>query len=184
MRKIVLTFLAFILLLMPVKQVRADNVAGNSATIAYNFANSTNQDFYFKKRLAIKKVLQRYKSPLISDVDAFMQACLDYRLDCYLLPSIAGHESFFGHYIYPNSYNVFGWGGGYIIFRDFAQGIMTVARGLRQNYLNRGATTIYKIGPIYAQSQSWAVKVTWLRDQFLRQEQENELYFSAKKVQL
>src|SRR3989338_7185505 len=88
----------------------ADNIAGASATmgkrtdISYPLRQNT-----FLKRYVIKKVLEKYHSPLAKNVDAFVKTCMKYRLDCYLLPSITGVESTFGRFIYPNSSNPFGW---------------------------------------------------------------------------
>lgn len=184
MKRLVTIFLFLIAFFIFANQVHAENVAGHSATMAYNSFGIKDQEFYLKKRLAIRKILEKYDSPLISSVDDFMKSCVDFRLDCYLLPSIAGLESSFGRFTYPNSYNSFGWGGGYIMFDSWSAGIRTVASGLKRNYINRGAITPDQIGPIYASSPTWANKVKILQNQFHAAEKENELYFATNKVQL
>ncbi|HLL60246.1 MAG TPA: hypothetical protein VK338_00885 [Candidatus Nitrosocosmicus sp.] len=123
------------------------------------------------KRKAIYNVLAKYNSPLTSEVDSFISACKKYDLDCYLLPSITGIESYFGQMIYPGTYNGFGWGGGMIYFDNWEDSIMTVGKGLRENYFNRGAISIYDIGRIYAPpSTTWPSKVTYFMNQFYAEE--------------
>ena len=47
-----------------------------------------------------------------------------------------------------------------IYFSSWTDGIETVSRGLRENYLNKwGATNIYDIGTIYAADPFWGSKV-------------------------
>lgn len=144
-----------------------DKVAEHSAKIAVLKDNNP----YFTKQLAIKRILYKYNSPLIATVDSFINACINYNLDCYLLPSISGIESMFGQFIYPNSYNPFGWGGGYIIFKDWDEGIETVAKGLKENYIDKGAVNLSQIGKIYAPpSNTWAYKVDFFRKEFYNEE--------------
>lgn len=167
--------------------------AGHSAKISYNKILSSylnysllpsveNEMFY--KKYAIKNVLERYNSPLINNIDDFIDVCLDYKIDCYLLPAIAGLESTFGYYILPNSYNPFGWGGGYIIFRSWADGINTVAKGLKNNYLNRGLKTVEEIGSVYSESPTWAIRVQFFINEFEKEEENLRLYFEKNEVKL
>lgn len=148
----------------------------SSARIAY-LDLPTLPSYYMLKKMAIANVLKRYNSVLLDSSASFVTACQIYNLDCYLLPSITGVESYFGTYIHPNSYNPFGWGGGYIMFRSWNEGIHTVAKGLRENYLEKGSTTIEKIGPIYATTQSWAPKVNHFRKLLQEEEDKLVLYF-------
>src|SRR5690606_36825575 len=108
------------------------------------------------KRNVIKNVLTSYNSPLVSEVDTFLEVCTKYNIDCYLLPSIAGVESTFGKFTLSGSHNPFGWGGGLIIFDSWDDGIDTVGRALSEYYYAKGANTIETIGPIYAASPTWA----------------------------
>lgn len=137
-----------------------------------------------RKRKAVLRVLKKYESPMASSVDSFIKTCRDYKINCYLLPSIAGLESRFGRYIYPNSYNPFGWGGGYIVFENWDSAIETVGRGLGQRYVARGATTVDQIGRIYAESPTWAVRVKSIMNEFESEEQKNQLSFSDFELQL
>lgn len=152
----------------------SEKTAGESANISSiiettNIVNQTN--VLLIKKTVIKKVLNRYNSPLTDNVDDFLKTCGKYNLDCYLLPAIAGLESTFGKFIYPNSYNPFGWGGGYIMFANWNEGIETVGRGLRERYVNLGAQTTVEIGRIYSESPTWAIRVDILKKQFYNEEE-------------
>lgn len=174
------------LALFKAETVRAELIAGSSANMYYTksstqiFQNS--QDFYIKKR-AIKSLLSKRQAPLEVSVDAFIQACQEYELDCYLLPAIAGVESSFGQYIAPGSNNPFGWGRGLIPFESFDEAIMTVGKGLRENYINKGATTVEEIGSIYCEGNTWSGKVNYFMRQ-LEAEEKNQLFLSADTVKL
>jgi hypothetical protein len=157
----------FIGLFLPRKAIgNYDRYAGDSAKIAILEDNP-----YFIKQLVINKILYKHNSPLINASDIFIDACLKYNLDCYLLPAISGIESTFGKYIYSYSYNPFGWGGGYIIFLDWSDAIETVAKGLKKDYINKGAVDLYQIGRIYAPpSKTWAYKVDFFMKEFYNEE--------------
>jgi len=179
MRKklIIILIFFFVVFLFP-KKIRGNNnkVAGSSAKISVLKDNNRNIS-NFTKKLVIKRILYKYNSPLIEAADSFIDVCTKYNLDCYLLPSISGIESTFGHFIYPNSYNPFGWGGGYITFKDWSEGIEIVGKGLKENYLDKGAVDLYQIGKIYAPpSTTWAYKVDFFRKEFYNEESKiNEL---------
>jgi hypothetical protein len=163
--------------------VWAQQVAGHSAVISYN-ENTTNtlKDLTIKK-IVIRRVLEKFQSPLVSETDSFVNFCHFYQIDCYLLPSITGLESFFGRFTYPNSYNPFGWGGGYIKFENWESGIGTVAKGLKENYYNKGADSVEKIAPIYAESQTWAVRVNYFKSIFQNEEEKVNLLLSKNEVE-
>ncbi len=178
--------MAFIVFFLPLTfPVRAAETAGSSATMAYNiYSHNNNQTKLFVEKMAIKRVLERYDSPLVDSVNAFVDSCVQYDLNCYLLPSISGLESTFGKYTYPGSYNGFGWDGGYMKFASWEVGIKTVAQGLRQNYMDKGAQTIEQIAPIYSESATWAPRVQYFMNQFSAEEQNLRLLFDPKTVQL
>lgn len=186
MTKIFSFAIGILIFLTAVTGVNATFVAGNSAGINYTTfetkEDKTKADLLLKK-MVIKKVLEKYDSPLVGDIDAFITTCYKYNLDCYLLPSIAGIESTFGRYIYPGSYNSFGWGGGTIMFNSYADGIETVGKGLRENYINKGAETVEQIGRIYCEGNTWAGKVQFFMSQFIKEE-ENQLILKSNTVSL
>jgi len=164
---VIILIFFFIGFLSPKKAVGNNKVAGDSAKIWLLKENNP----YFIKQLAIKKILYKYNSPLVNATDTFIDVCSKYYLDCYLLPAISGIESTFGQFIYPESYNPFGWGGGYIIFKNWGEGIETVARGLKNSYIDKGVVNLYQIGRIYAPpSKTWAYKVDFLMKEFYNEE--------------
>lgn len=162
----------------------AERYAGDSASLVYaptganKVINTEAVVSLAKQKEAIRRMLERRNSPLINEVDAFMATCTKYSLPCYLLPSITGLESSFGSAILPGSNNPFGWGGGYIVFSSWSEGIDTVGRGLRERYVpavSKHEVDPYMIGPKYAESKTWAVRV----DSFMRQFEAEE-----SKIQL
>lgn len=174
------------LFLISVKLVQAATIAENSA----QFFDSTDNINYqlslasFYKKLAIKKILERYNSPLVASTNQFINTCNRYGIDCYLLPAIAGLESFFGHFVYPNSYNPFGWGGGYIMFNNWNEAIEIVGKNLKINYINRGLDSVNKIGILYSESATWSTRINWFIKQFEKEEDEIRLFFLKNQIQL
>jgi hypothetical protein len=188
--KIILVSLAIAVLLYSPSPVMADRIGGQSALLSISNQKNNKSDSaqnevnYSLKRKVIRKVLQKYNSPLVESTDAFIDACQKYNLDCYLLPSIAGLESYFGHQLMPGSHNPFGWGRGLIYFTSWEEGIHTVGSGLRENYINKGATTVEEIGAIYCEGNTWAGKVRSIMKTFEKEEQNHELYFHNNTVEL
>ncbi|MCX6730314.1 MAG: hypothetical protein NTZ55_00515 [Candidatus Roizmanbacteria bacterium] len=181
---IVLTVLLFASL--GAVSVRAQAIAGSSAAVAYIEKNSTTSISLQKmalKRKAMTEVLKRYDAPLLTEVDSFLDACTTYNLDCYLLPSISGVESTFGKFLLPGTYNPFGWGRGLIEFKSYNQTIMTVGKALRENYIDKGADTVDKIGRIYCEGDTWSGKVKFFMRQF-EEEEKKQLFFMQDAVQL
>jgi len=103
---------------------------------------------YDQRAEKLTALLRQYNSPLISEVDTFIEEADKNGLDWKFLPAIAGVESNFGRVLLDGSYNPFGWGGGYLYFKSFEQGIKTVAQGLTEP-VYRGGKTPEAIGPIY-----------------------------------
>lgn len=129
---------------------------------------------YMVKYITIKNVLEKKNAPLSVEASSFTDTCFKYEIDCYLLPSISGLESSFGRFTASNSYNPFGWGGGYIYFESWRHGIDKVGAGLRKGYYDKGLTNPYLIGPVYAESPTWAVRVSSFIAQF-KSEEENTI---------
>lgn len=109
--------------------------------------------------------LQEYDSPLAPYAGDFIKYADEYDLDWRLVASIAGLESTFGKRIPYNSYNGWGWGvyGDNVIrFESWSEGIETISAGIRTRYLKNGQySDPYVIGPTYAASPTWAVRVTF-----------------------
>jgi len=195
MRKIILILVLITILFYPFFVFADDKnkEAGRSAYISYKkilytpsndfLLSSINGQFFYKK-YTIKKVLEKYNSPLVDNVDDFIKVCFDHEIDCYFLPAIAGLESTFGNYILPNSFNPFGWGGGYIVFKSWSEGINKVAYGLKNNYLNRGLKNVEEIGSVYSESPNWAERVNFFINEFKKEEENLRLYFEKNELKL
>lgn len=184
MKKIILFFTIIGFLSFLSGPVSAELIAGDSAGfIKADPQIQTETLKYLRAKKVIKKVLERHNSPMTDATDDFIETCRQYQLDCYLLPAISGVESSFGRFIYPNSYNAFGWARGYMIFDDWGEGINTVGKGLRYNYIDKGATDLQSIGRIYCESPTWAGKVTKILAEFYS-EDKNLLYLEQNEVKL
>ncbi len=108
---------------------------------------------------ALKNVFARHNSPLVDEAEHYVRYADQYGVDWKLLPAISGLESSWGIALMPGSHNAYGWGGGHIYFESWEDGIRTINAALKSNYINRGATDVWSIGPIYAESPTWAVRV-------------------------
>lgn len=133
---------------------------------------------YLAVKLTIKSVLEKYNSPLADEAESFTKTCQKYDLNCFLLPAIAGLESTYGKFIPPGSNNPFGWGGGRIMFDNWSEAIDAVGYGLRKNYIDKGALTIYQIGPIYSESETWSQRVSLIAGSFEKTYTDNLLNLS------
>ena len=119
---------------------------------------------------ALKNIFNKYSSPLSDYADTFVTEADKYGVDWKLLPAISGLESSFGLYLMPGSYNGYGWGGGYIYFKDWKDGITTINKTLRENYMDKWkATDVWSIGPIYAESKTWSVRVNSFMNEIERE---------------
>ena len=110
-----------------------------------------------KKATILAKYLAKFNSPLQYHAQDFIEAAETYQLDWKMLPAIAGVESTFGKQI-PGGYNAWGWGvygTQAVYFNSWREGIFTIAKGLREGYLNKGLTDPYSINRIYAASPKY-----------------------------
>lgn len=118
----------------------------------------------------IKRYLETYNSPLTPYSDLIVQTADKYSIDFRLITAIAQQESNLCKIIPPGSYNCWGWGitsVGTLGFDSFEEGIETVSKGLRQNYLSKGYTTVEQIMSKYTPQSngSWAYGVnSFMRD--------------------
>jgi len=121
-----------------------------------------------ERALILQKYLIEYDSPLAPYSNDFVEYADKYNLDWRLVASIAGLESTYGKHIPYNSYNAWGWGvyGTNVIrFDSWEDGIGTISQGLRERYLKDiEYSDPYIIGPTYASSPTWAVRVSYFMD--------------------
>lgn len=141
------------------KAEAAEKVAGHSASLVSQETVAEKSYANDVRVRALKNVLQKYDSILVAEAEHYVRSADTYGIDWRLLPAIAGLESSFGRHYMPGSYNVYGWGGGHIYFDSWADGIDTISKSLSERYYARGADTVWTIGPIYAESPTWAVRV-------------------------
>lgn len=154
-------FLIFVLFILPFfsgRQMLAVNTAEDNVVAARIEAKKLDNQAQI-----LAGYLANYDSPLQYHARDFIDAANTYGLDWKLLPAIAGVESTFGKQI-PGGYNGWGWGvyGTQAIYFDsWKDAIFTVARGLREGYLNKGLTDPYSINRVYAASPFWGRNVTY-----------------------
>ncbi len=165
--KQIITLIIFIFAGLFVPQdVYAQEVQTSSAKLVAEL--KIEKDYSLDTRTkAIRNVFKKYNSPLTDQAVFYVKYADEFGVDWRLLPSIAGLESTFGRFLMPGSYNAYGWGGGYIYFESWEEGIKVINKTLRENYMDRwGATDVWTIGPIYAESPTWSVRVNFIMEQF------------------
>lgn len=156
-KKILFSFLAILLFVFSSPIALADS----------SETNTVDHQVEGKKLDSRAKILSAYlanfDSPLKDNAQDFIDAADAYNLDWKMVASIAGVESTFGKQI-PGGYNAWGWGvygTQAIYFSSWRDGIFTVSKGLRENYLNKGLTDPYSINRIYAASPAWGAHVSF-----------------------
>lgn len=190
LKKIIfIIFITGLLFLFFAKKVYSKNIIIDSSAKIINdlkTINTENQFFYYKiKELAIKNIFEYYRSPLAGEEKNFILACRKYKIDCFLLPAIAGVESTFGKNIVYNSYNPFGWGGGYIFFKNWNEAIDSVAASIKKKYIDQwGLKTVEEIAIFYSESPDWPKKVNWFIEEFKKEEEKLLLLYKKINVEL
>ena len=140
----------------------------NTKASSQPVAKKINNEVIVSKKLdnraqILSDYLVNFNSPLQYHAQDFIDAAREFGLDWKMLSAIAGVESTFGKEI-PGGFNAWGWGvygNQAIYFNSWKEGIFTIAKGLKENYLNRGLTDPYAINRIYAASPYWGGKVTY-----------------------
>ena len=109
----------------------------------------------------IRNYLKVNKSPLEPHAEYIVKVSDKYSLDFRLITAIAQKESGLCRVIPPESYNCWGWGihsKGTLRFSSFEEGIETVSKGIKLNYVDKGFVTVEEIMKKYAHpdSTTWA----------------------------
>ena len=118
----------------------------------------------------IANYLKFYKSPLFAYSDKIVETADKYDIDFRLVTAIAQQESNLCKVIPPGSYNCWGWGihsKGTLGFSSYEEGIEEVSKGLREEYLDKGYSTVKEIMSKYTplSNGSWANGVeTFMQD--------------------
>lgn len=92
----------------------------------------------------IRQYLKKYNSPLLGEEKTLVRAADKYGLDFRLLVAIAQQESNLCKVMPKDSYNCWGWGihsRGTLRFHSYKEAIEAVAKGLREEYIDKGYTT-------------------------------------------
>lgn len=161
----------FIPFIFPRTVSASDVQAGISARLAKNSATLVlNRD---ERVIALQNFLTKKNSPLTGFAQKFVTAADAYDVDWKLLPSISGVESSFGMYYLKGTFNPYGWGSGYIYFRDWNDGIVTINKAIKENYITKLKTdNVWAIGGMYAESKTWPNRVysymQELNDEYLK----------------
>lgn len=118
----------------------------------------------------IRQYLESYSSPLLPYASLLVEVSDKYSLDWRLLTAIAQKESGLCRVIPPGSNNCWGWGihsKGTLGFDSYEEGIETVSRGLKEEYIDKGYTTPDEIMAKYTPSSngSWAEGVNYYMSQ-------------------
>lgn len=160
-KKIFLAFIAFTIFLRANSVCYASDLSKPSAQL-YTSSQSGQKD---DRAQILKSYLSEHNSPLAPYSADFVASADKYNLDWKLVAAISGLESTFGQEIPYNSYNGWGWGvyGDNVIrFNSWKEGIETISKGIRERYLkNSTESDPYIIGPTYAASPTWAVRVAY-----------------------
>lgn len=156
---IFLSFLSFLILVSKLNsfEVRAQSVV---KTAPFEEVSARKLD---KEAQILAAYLAKYNSPLQHHSQDFVDAAKEYGLDWKLVVSIAGVESTFGKHI-PGGFNGWGWGvygSQAIYFSSWRNGIYTVSKGLKEDYISRGLLDPYAMNRRYAASPSWGAKVSY-----------------------
>jgi len=158
-------FLSF--LTIGVRPIRAASlgVAGSSAQPK----NRLDEEKEDPRVIKLKSFLLEKNSILAEYADCFIASADkhglgEYDLD-FLVPAITGLESSFGKRYPRGTHNAYGWASGAYSWDSWEESIDHVTRVLRQKYIDRGADTVSKIGPIYAESPTWAQRVALIKKQ-------------------
>jgi len=161
MKKLIIILILIFTAFVSQGKAHALEASGSSATLKSKVAENKVDN----RAEILKGFLEQYNSPMVNEAENFVKYADKYDLDWRLVASIAGLESGFGKHIPYESYNAWGWGvyGDNVIrFESWEEGIETISHGLRTRYLkDRPESDPYVIGPTYASSPTWAVRVTF-----------------------
>ncbi|MFC1624863.1 hypothetical protein ACFL15_00640 [Patescibacteria group bacterium] len=109
----------------------------------------------------LKQYLDYYNSPLFPFAAKIVEEADKNELDFRLITAIAQKESNLCKIIPPQTYNCWGWGihsKGTLGFSSYGEGIETVSKGIKENYIDKGFRTIEDIMSKYTplSNGSWA----------------------------
>jgi len=178
-KKAITVFILSLFFLFPSLAKAEGKIAGESATLnLYGQCKISQQDPYLLKNFVLSEFFKKHASPLAEKAVAFIFSCQKYRIDCYLLPSIASVESSYGKRYIKAYNNPFGWGGGYYKFESLEQAIEVVTKKMRLNYIDKGATNLQLIGKRYSADVNWWKKTNSVKNRLEKMERKYDLLLS------
>lgn len=129
----------------------------NRASVSYE----TKLIFGDSRVANLKSFFRKYNSPLYDYAEKIVEVSDRYHFDYRLLPAIAMQESNLCLKIPENSYNCWGWGiyGDKVTkFNSYNEAIEMVAKGIKEEYLDKGLVTASQIMKKYTPPSlgSWA----------------------------
>ena len=163
-------FLAAVIYAKTEKEIRIAIILEELENIEFDDTDTKYAEFFNDKTIKDKRIavlkafLRQHDSPLYDHAEFIVKISDQNELDYRLLPAIAMQESTACKAIPVNSFNCWGWGiyGNTVTrFSSYEEGIDTVARGLKTNYIDRGLKTPEEIMRKYTPSSngSWALGV-------------------------
>lgn len=108
----------------------------------------------------LEKYFAKYGSPFAGKAQNFIDVADKYSFDWTLLPAITHLESQLGKAIPAYSYNAYGWNNGKYRFVSWEAANEVVGKALRTRYAPSGEITPWRIGRMYAESPTWAERVS------------------------
>lgn len=113
----------------------------------------------------LKQYLAHYSSPLVPLAETIVKTADMYQEDFRLIVAIAQQESNLCKVIPEDTYNCWGWGihsKGTLGFTSYAEGIETVSKGIKEEYIDKGLSTPEQIMSKYTplSNGSWAAGVS------------------------
>jgi hypothetical protein len=152
---------------IPNKTVQIKNGASVYASLPASIPSISTQISVKDARPAILRAyLKAFNSPLLPFADEIVNQADKYGIDYRLIPAIARQESALCNFIPPESYNCWGWGitsVSSVKFDSYLEGIETVTKGLKENYIDKGLVTPEQIMTKYTPNSpngAWAKGVT------------------------
>ncbi len=152
-----------------INRILAEIAAGNNPQKQFNYSSAPfvlgafNAEFEVVdgRTANLKNFFRKYNSPLYDYAGVIVAVSDKYQFDYRLLPAIAMQESNLCKYIPEDSHNCWGWGiyGTTVTkFDSYNEAIETVAKGIKNHYIDKGLVTASSIMEKYTPSSngSWA----------------------------
>ena len=147
---------------LPKQTLASTYISATSATLINPDQSAQKPD---ERVLKLRLFFASYDSPLEDYAPDFVTVADKYGIDWKMVTAITGVESTFGKFIPRGSFNAYGWVNGNFYFQNWPESIEIVTRTIKEKYIDRGADTVWKIGPIYAPpSKTWASKVNYFME--------------------